>query len=69
MKIFVQQGKGVCHEVDVPDRTIKIERIQETIEKDFGVFKRKQKLIFKGKVLLSHQTVEQCKVRHLTTLE
>jgi len=63
MKIVVQQGR-VSHDMNLPDDSItKIEVLQDMIEKDLGIFKRKQKLIYKGKVLLAHHTVQQSKVQ------
>lgn len=36
--------------------------LQAIIEEDLGIFRRKQKLIFKGKALLAHQTLEQSRL-------
>lgn len=59
----MQQGR-TNHEIELePVEGIKIEGLQDALEDRLGVLKRQQKLIFKGRVLLPHQTLEQAKVR------
>lgn len=59
MKLIVQHGRDQ-QELEVPEGA-KIEQLHEEVEKQRGILKRRQKLIFKGKILAPHHTLEQAK--------
>ena len=59
MKFIIQQGREHI-ELDISEGA-KIEQIHEEVEQQRGILKRRQKLIFKGKILLPHHTMEQAK--------
>ncbi len=61
MKLVIQQGRDQF-EVSIPEGG-KIEQVHEEVEKRNGIFKRRQKLIYKGKILLPHHDLVDSKVR------
>lgn len=61
MKLKVQQGR-VTHEIVVEDATQSIALLHGPIEAKTGINGRQQKLIYKGKVLMAHQTFADMKV-------
>ena len=66
MKLIIQQGREHT-ELDISEGA-KVEELHEEVEKQRGILKRRQKLIFKGKILLPHHTVEQAKASPLIKL-
>lgn len=61
MKLLVNHC-GTTHEIHVSD-DCRIEQLHEQIETSTGVLKRRQKLIYKGKMMMPHHTLAQAKVR------
>lgn len=59
MKLIIQQGRDVF-EVDIPEDA-KVDQLHDEVEKQRGILKRRQKLIFKGKILPPHHTLGQTK--------
>lgn len=59
MKLKIQQGRDVF-EVDISEDA-KVDQLHDEVEKQRGILKRRQKLIFKGKILPPHHTLGQTK--------
>lgn len=63
MKIVVQQGKAIhAFETDRDAVDLRVEALKDYLESSTGTLKQRQKLIYKGKVLLPFQTFEEAKV-------
>ena len=61
MQLILQQGR-MLHEFDLADDST-VEQLHEQIETRLGILRRRQKLIYKGKILMPHHTLAQSKVR------
>ena len=66
MQIAIRQGPKTHIVQAEPQEQVK--KLMELAEEVTGVLARKQKLVFKGKVLAAHMTLEEAKVKEGSTL-